>query len=92
MDELDIFAAIGGVDEKLLTEAPRRLPRRWGLIAAVLALAVLTACAAPVVIRSFTAVSGAGGSADRSTTAQYSPFSTAGFARSCPSTSGAVPR
>ena len=58
MDELDIFAAIGGVDEKLLTEAPRRLPRRWGLIAAVLALAVLTACAAPVVIRSFTAVSG----------------------------------
>lgn len=58
MDELDIFAAIGGVDEDLLGDKPRRLlPKRWGLIAAVLALAVLTACAAPVVLRSFTVVS-----------------------------------
>lgn len=59
MDELDIFAAIGGVEEELLNEQPRRLlPRRCGLIAAVLALAVLTACAAPVVVRTFNAISG----------------------------------
>lgn len=60
MDELDIFAAIGGVDEDLLLERPRRiLPlRKVGLIAAVLTLVVLTACAAPVVVRTFKAVCG----------------------------------
>ena len=72
MDELDIFAAIGGVDEDLLTEAPRRLPRRWGLIAAVLALAVLSACAAPAVIKSFTAVSG--GSAKQTKEQTYQQY------------------
>ena len=59
MDELDIFAAIGGVEEDMLWESPRRvLPRRWGLIAAMVTLAVLSACAAPVVMRTFRAVSG----------------------------------
>lgn len=60
MDELDLFEAIGNVDEELLLEYPRRITtlRKMGLIAAVLTLAVLTACAAPVVLRTFQAVAG----------------------------------
>lgn len=56
MDEHSLFAAIGGVDDVSLRELEqpkiRRLPRRFGLIAAMLAL-LLTACAAPVVMRTF---------------------------------------
>lgn len=56
MNEHDLFEAIGGADDAYLQEIDqtnsRRLPRHFGLIAAVLAL-VLTACAAPVVARSF---------------------------------------
>lgn len=61
MNEYDIFAAIGGVEDTFLAELEesriRRLPRHSGLIAAMLAL-LLTACAAPVVIRSFDKVTG----------------------------------
>lgn len=56
MNEHDLFAAIGSAEDDFLleTEQPphRRLPGRFGLIAAILAL-LLTACAAPTVIRSF---------------------------------------
>ena len=56
MDERSLFAAIGGVDEIYLQELEHpkihRLPRHFGLIAAVLAL-LLTACAAPAVMRTF---------------------------------------
>lgn len=60
MDELDLFEAIGQVDEELLIDKTRRITplRKMGLIAAVLTLAILTACAAPVVLRTFQAVSG----------------------------------
>lgn len=67
MDRYDLLAAIGHVPEEYLPEpeAPgvRRLPRRFGLIAATVAL-LLTACAAPVIIRSFDKVE----SAERSNT------------------------
>lgn len=56
MTEQDLFAAIGQAEDRFLPEFReercRRLPRHFGLIAAVLAL-IFTACAAPVVIRSF---------------------------------------
>lgn len=56
MTEHDLFAAIGQAEDPFLLEIEqvptRRLPRCFGLIAAMLAL-VLTACAAPAVIRSF---------------------------------------
>lgn len=56
MDEHDLFAAIDAVDDAYLLEIEqskiRRLPKHFGLIAAMLAL-LLTACAAPMVIRSF---------------------------------------
>lgn len=60
MDELDLFEAIGQVEEELLIDKPRRITplRKMGLIAAVLTLVILTACAAPVVLRTFKAVSG----------------------------------
>lgn len=61
MKEYDLFAAIGGVDDRFLEELEqtpaRRLPRHFGLIAALIAL-LLTACAAPAVIRNFAAVQG----------------------------------
>lgn len=56
MMEQELFAAIGGAEDRFLQELEkprgRRLPRQFGLIAAVIAL-LLTACAAPAVIRSF---------------------------------------
>ena len=56
MKEYDLFAAVGGVDDRFLEELEqtpaRRLPRHFGLIAALIAL-LLTACAAPAVIQSF---------------------------------------
>lgn len=59
MDERSLFAAIGGVDETYLQELEypqtRRLPRHFGLIAAVLAL-LLTACAAPAILQHFDAL------------------------------------
>lgn len=60
MDELELFEAIGYADEDLLMDRPvRRTPlRKIGLIAAILTLVILTACAAPVVLRTFQAVSG----------------------------------
>ena len=61
MNEHDLFRAIGHADDAFLQEIDqpknRRLPRHFGLIVAVLAL-VLTACAAPVVVRSFDKVKG----------------------------------
>lgn len=61
MNEHDLFAAVGGTEDRFLAELEesrlRRLPRHFGLIAAMLAL-LLTACAAPVVIRSFDKVTG----------------------------------
>lgn len=59
MKEQDLFSAIGGVEDRFLEEleqpAVSRLPRHFGLIAAILAL-LLTACAAPAIIRNFRAV------------------------------------
>lgn len=59
MDEHSLFAAVGGVEDAYLLELEqpgiRRLPRRFGLIAAVLAL-LLTACTAPVILRHFDAL------------------------------------
>lgn len=56
MNEYDLFDAIGGAEDGFLEELEQckilRLPKHFGLIAAMLAL-LLTACAAPVVIRSF---------------------------------------
>lgn len=53
MKEHNLFRAIGNAQDAFLLEIDRpqvrRLPRRFGLIAAVLALAILTACAAPVI-------------------------------------------
>lgn len=59
MKEQELFAAIGGVEVRFLEEVEqpkvRRLPKYFGLIAALVAL-LLTACAAPVVVRNFAAV------------------------------------
>lgn len=56
MNEHDLFTAIAGAEDDFLLELEqpqvRRLPKHFALIAAMLAL-ILTACAAPVVIRSF---------------------------------------
>ena len=56
MKEYDLFAAVGGVDDRFLEELEetpaRRLPRHFGLIAVIIAL-FLTACAAPAVIQTF---------------------------------------
>lgn len=56
MKEHDLFTTIGGAEDAFLAELEqpqvRRLPKHFALIAAMLAL-VLTACAAPVVIRTF---------------------------------------
>lgn len=61
MNEHDLFLAIGQADDAYLLELEqpkrRRIPKHVGLIAAVFAL-VLTACAAPVVIRSFDKLEG----------------------------------
>lgn len=67
MNNQDLLAAIGHVPEEYLPELEaspvRRLPKRFGLIAATVAL-LLTACAAPVIARSFDKVE----SAERSDT------------------------
>jgi len=55
MNEYTLFSAIGAADDAFLQELEvprRRIPRNFGLVAAILAL-MLTACAAPVIIRSF---------------------------------------
>lgn len=56
MNEETLFEAIGAVENRFLEELEeptvRHLPKHFGLIAALIAL-LLTACAAPVVIRSF---------------------------------------
>lgn len=51
MNELDLFAAIGEIDDDLLLPArqPRTLRRVW-LIAAVLTALIITACAAPAIL------------------------------------------
>lgn len=63
MKEQDLFQAIGGVDDAFLAELEtphiRRLPKRFGLIAAMLAF-VLTACAAPAIIQHFDALKNGG--------------------------------
>lgn len=53
MNEQDLFAALGEIDDCLLLspEQPRKLSlRRFGLIAAILCALVITACAAPVIL------------------------------------------
>lgn len=57
MREQDLFTAIGGTEDAFLMELDeppslKRFPKQFGLIAAIFVL-LLTACAAPVVIRSF---------------------------------------
>ena len=56
MNEETLFEAIGAVENRFLEELEeppiRHLPKHFGLIAALIAL-LLTACAAPVVIRTF---------------------------------------
>lgn len=56
MKEQELLAAIGGAEDRFLEELEqpkvRRLPRQFGLAAALIAL-LLTACAAPAVLRSF---------------------------------------
>ena len=56
MKEETLFEAIGAVEDRYLEELEaspvQRLPKHFGLVAALIAL-LLTACAAPVVIRSF---------------------------------------
>lgn len=56
MNEETLFEAIGDVENRFLEEFEevpvRHLPKHFGLIAAMIAL-LLTACAAPIVIRSF---------------------------------------
>ena len=62
MKEYDLFKAIGSASDTYLMEIEepkvRPLPRRFGFIAAVLAL-LLTACAAPVIAGSFDKVQSA---------------------------------
>ena len=59
MKEYQLFEAIGGVEDRFLQEleesSVRHLPRRFGLVAALIAL-MLTACAAPVVVRNLSAL------------------------------------
>lgn len=59
MNEQTLFTAIGTVDDTYLLELDqpkvRRLPRHFGLIAAMLAL-LLTACAAPAILQHFDAL------------------------------------
>lgn len=51
MNELDLFAAMGEIDDDLLLSTPKIRPLRRGwLIAAVLAVLFITACAAPVIL------------------------------------------
>lgn len=56
MDNQELFSTIGNVDDVYLLELEqpklRRLPNHFGLIAALIAL-LLTACSAPVIVRSF---------------------------------------
>lgn len=56
MKEYRLFEAVGGAEERFLRELEetpaRRLPKHFGLAAALIAL-MLTACAAPAVIRNF---------------------------------------
>ncbi len=56
MKEYQLFEAVGDSEERFLMELEetpsRRLPKHFGLAAALIAL-MLTACAAPVVIRNF---------------------------------------
>lgn len=59
MNEYDLYRAIGDADDEFLLECEpasvRRRPRRFVLIAAVIVL-MLTACAAPAVIRTYDAL------------------------------------
>lgn len=59
MTEHELYRTIGNVDEAFLLECEkrpvRRVPKRFGLIAAVIAL-MLTACAAPGIVRNFKAL------------------------------------
>ena len=59
MTNHDLYRAIGEADETFLLECeqslPRRSPRHLGIIAALIAL-MLTACAAPVIARNFSAL------------------------------------
>ena len=63
MREQDLMAAIGDIDDIYLLELEqpniRRLPKHFGLIAAILTL-MLTACAAPVILQNFTALQNGG--------------------------------
>jgi len=56
MDDHILFSAIGNVDDTYLAELEstpnRHIPRRFGLVAALIAL-LLTACAAPVILQQF---------------------------------------
>lgn len=62
MKEQELLAAIGGAEDRFLEELEqpkvRRLPRQFGLAAALIAL-LLTACAAPAVIRNYNAMKSA---------------------------------
>lgn len=59
MKEEALFEAIGNVEDRFLEELEesthRRLPKHFGLVAALIAL-LLTACAAPVVVRNLSAL------------------------------------
>lgn len=61
MNEETLFEAIGAVEYRFLKDLEqtpiRRLPKHFGLIAALIAL-LLTACAAPVVVRNLSALKG----------------------------------
>lgn len=61
MNEQDLFLAIGQAEDRFLAEADQPKPyrlRKPALIAAVLAILLLTACAAPAVLRSFDKLTG----------------------------------
>lgn len=62
MNEQDLFQAIGSAEDVFLAEIEdtkfRHLPPRATLIAAVLIIILLTACAAPMVLRSFDKIVG----------------------------------
>lgn len=63
MDNQELFSAIGNVDDLYLLELEqpklRRLPKHFGLIAAMIAL-LLTACAAPAIAQHFDALQSGG--------------------------------